>query len=351
MPYDFSERGRAMMDSISAPGIPLDALKRRSQATRIHDTLRASVAAVIFGLGAIGIVSAGILMGGIHIWFAGNCASWAITSLQTITDPTAQELTAIVKSASFPVVLPVGLPPGVRIMRVAISPIDRPTSITIEYRKGSARLVGFTLFDTSALGGTALPSASQRTPFMRVRRWTVGREAVVVPAKYAAATLAHTIEAAMKRSTPALSLQQNIAWSSPVVVLGGFFSVADRAARLVPAGAAAVLIDRGHVREISSLAKTGRPLLDSRTVDLTHIPAVNGYPQYNRAKYHWLRTVVIGPDGVRAVAQAIRESACATTCEFLYTKKNASTAWVWAIPVGGGAVRKLVVPLPLRAAR
>uniref|UniRef100_E6Q7H9 Uncharacterized protein n=1 Tax=mine drainage metagenome TaxID=410659 RepID=E6Q7H9_9ZZZZ len=121
--------------------------------------------------------------------------------------------------------------------------------------------------------------------------------------------------------------------------------VEDRAARIVPAGANAVLIDRGHAREIPSLAKAGRPLLDSRTIDLTHIPAVNGYPQYNRAKYRWLKTVAIGPDGVRAVPRAMRESGCATTCEFLYTKKSANSAWVWAIPVAGGAARRYVEPL------
>lgn len=345
MPIDFAERGRTMMDSIVAPGIPLDALKRRSRTARVHETLRAGITAAVFGLGAVGIVSAAMMMGGIHIWFSGNRASWSITSLRTISDPTAQQLAAVVRSAAFPVVLPVGLPVGVRITRVAISPIDRPTSITIEYRKGSEHLVGFTLFDSATIGNHALPSASQRTPFAPVRRWSVGRETVVVPAKYVSSALARSVEAAMKRSTPGLSLQQNIAWSSPFVVLGGFFSVEDRASRIAPAGSNAVLVDRGHAREIPQLAKAGRPLLDSRTIDLNDIPAVNGYPQYNHAKYRWPKAIAIAPQGVRAVARAMRASGCATTCEYLYAQTGANSASIWAIPVRGGTIQKYLEPL------
>jgi len=349
MQSDFSATARTARAAIPVPGFPVERIRARAHAatTQARTRLAALVTALV--LAGVG-VQAGLaekLFHGVRVWLSGEKAAVAVDSFAMVSFPTPDDLRAVVAHATFPVVLPVGLPPQTRVLRVFAAPAGRPTYVMLEYLKtGSASQASFSLVDTNALGtGTpSIPGVAVTPEFRPVARWTVGGETVLVPPKYDEGR-GGRMQAAMRESTPAQSLAQNEAHAWRITVIGGRIDVAVRADRLA-AGSRAVLLDSGHLRWIPQLLKQRRPMPDGRFVEVTHVPYAHGEPDYRHATLHFRRTVAVPLGGLRAIEAAMRaaHTTAECRCEVLFEPASAGTYSVSTIPFSASdAVRRYAV--------
>jgi hypothetical protein len=351
MHSDFSAIAKLEREGIAVPATPLETIFSRSRALRSRDRLR-----MVLTCGAlIGAIGAGTvapkLYDGIQFWMHGDRWAVIVNSMAIMSPPSATDLRTVTASATFPVVYPVGLPAGTHLIRAIYAPADHPTSITLQYLNPRSGLQSdFTLVDPRAVNATAFPAAGDRRPHfaeLRQRQWRVGSETVIAFQGNARPSYAQAIERAMLAATPSesLSATENTLWR--LRVLGGTYELANAADRIAPESGG-VLIDRGNLRLIPKLARANRPLLAARTTYLTHIPYVNGQPQYNRASLSWEHTVAIPADGIRAVAAvmaAADESGRWTDCcEILYAPSQDGSYTLWTLPVSGSVpVKKYLV--------
>jgi hypothetical protein len=84
------------------------------------------------------------------------------------------------------------------------------------------------------------------------------------------------------------------------------------------------------MRLIPRLATQGKPLRDSRIVYLSSIPQVHGQPDYDNATLYWPKAIAIAPNGVRAVAAALRRSHTGPNCNcaiLVHASNGAYTVW------------------------
>lgn len=326
----------------------MNAIRSRAGGARRRERTRALVAcaALVCAIGA-GAGLGAKLYGGVNVWLFGDKAAIVVSSLVTTSSPTASQLREVIDRATFPVVLPAGLPPGAQAIRILYAPPDRPTSITIQYRsRRSSFTGGFTLMDSRAVNTDAalLPPG---TRVGSVYQWTVGKETVIVALGSMSAGEVDRARAAMLAASPRATLERTEAALPRIAVLGGFFEIADRADRLAPAQGESVLLDRSYVRWISTLAKTNAPIYDRRTIYLSNIPMVRGVPDYSKATVHWPKTVAVSPAGVKAIDAMLAASGTDRNdcrCELLVNRPGAKTYRIWRIPIAAAEpVRKYAV--------
>ena len=348
MHSDFSATGRSALERLAVPTLHMDTIRAGVRKSEIRDRVRATAACVALAVGAIGAAGLGEkIYDGIHVWLHANTAVVQVRSMNMTWSPTSADLRNAISTATFPVIFPVGLPTGTRVTRFTTAPAQHPDTIVIEYlNKGAHFSAGFTLIDSRAVSIDSTRAPSVGIQFGGVYRWRAGGEMVIVSEQAISALDARRIGTEMKNATPgrSLALTERLLWKT--IVLGKSHEAADIADDLAPPGSHSVLLDRSHVALVPDLAMHGKPMLDSRTVWLSNIPSVNGQPDYSKATVGWPDSIAIPANGVRAIDAVLRSSGVARDgcCAILFNQPDASTFWIWEIPMTApGNVSKFAV--------
>jgi hypothetical protein len=336
MSFDFSARARSAREALAVPDVPLGAIRARARTARTHERMRllAASAALVVALGA-GSVAGAKLYSSVRVWLGGGKAAMTVKSFDGVREPTNAEFRKAIAHATFPVVLPVGLPEGTRVTAVFSTPSGRPSALVISYENDRTGMKpSFVLVDPAVvdLGGRLLEmqSASAKD----VYTWRAGGEVVLMP-KTVSASQAKTVETAMRSATPADTLAATEPMLPAITVLGGPNRLEAAEEHRTP-GVPNVLIDRAQTRSVPGLVEHGQPIRDMRVFHVTAFPYVNGEPDYSRAKGWNERRIVVSPSGVRAIAAVLRSlhgGAAACTCEVLFSAPNAAAYRIATIPL------------------
>ncbi len=349
MPSDFSAMGKSAISQLPVPEISMETIRSRSRAATLHSRFRTAVACGAICVAAVGT---GIGFGqqiydGVRVWLSGGNAAVAVRSFAMVREPMAADLRKAVQHATFPVVLPVGIPRGTHIRWIAFSPAEHPSFFTLDYHSDRAHFhVGFSLFDSTAVntGQTESPMGSAMPHLMKVDHWQIGRETVVVVKRYIARDDAARIKEAMMKASPAQSLAATESMLSRITItwLGAPQNVIDRAQRLAPGNGRSVLIGPSQILQFSTLVKKGRPLLDPRTVFANNVPSAHGVPQYSKAILHWPRVAVVPVRGVQAIDAVLRSTGNGRRCRcaILFNQPSKATYWIWKIPLSNSGTAK-----------
>jgi hypothetical protein len=336
--------GRSARDRIAVPDVPVDAIHGRLRAVRSAARVQVAVCAALclVVLGAAAGFGAGIVKG-VQIWLSGDRGAIVIQSFVMVREPTIADVRDAVGRATFPVVLPTGLPAGTRVTRLFYAPNDHPNALVLQYSNDATKFdASFTLLDSRAIetaktlsmAGTAQPRTFD------VVRWNVGGETVVsgrLP-RLSRDTL-DRIEAAMADASP----QRSVAATEPMLrkisVQDASPQLADIVERYAPHDLRVVLLGQLHPREIAKLVSSHEPMLDSHIVYLSSIPSTRQGPDYAKATLVWPKTIVISANGVRAIDALFRSirvhGPCA--CAILFDGRDAATYHVWKIPLSAPA--------------
>ncbi len=344
MPSDFAEVGKRLETAIPVPEMSIAAIRYRSRAenARHRTSVIACAVAAIAVLGS-GTVLAAIKYGGVRVWLSGDKAAIVMRSFTGIGYPKADALRRVTTAATFPVVLPAGIPKGMHLAMLLISPADHPSFIYVQYRNGrTGSSWGFPLFDSSRVNiGEVPPMPNGEKPFFGpVSQWTIGRETIVTNDRGVISHLAE-IKDAMLRLTPAQSLAQTLPRLYRISVLGGLDSIADAAETIAPAEGRSVLVDRGNLGEVATLARGHKALFSIRTTTVDNLPMVDGKPDFAHQSSHFSKELALSADGVHALAAVLASKACGSggkmgsgfTCEMLINERSGRAYWVWMIPL------------------
>src|SRR5665213_2152206 len=127
MPYDFSVTGKAARERIPVPNLSMEAVRSASRAATQRNRRQRFALCGLIVLAALGAtVAAARIYGGVHIWLSGGKAAATVRSMVVLKYPMASDVQRITLSATFPVVMPIGLPAGARIRQIMYSPSARP---------------------------------------------------------------------------------------------------------------------------------------------------------------------------------------------------------------------------------
>jgi len=330
MHSDFSVAAKNARMQIPVPSLDIEAIRARSAANGARERVRGLLAGAALALGIGGAIAAlASTAGGWHLWMFGNKVEVTVESLGIVRYPEATDVRNIVSRASFPVILPDGVPPGLRVVGIMYSPIDRPTMMTIQYGNAAhPRALAVSLIDTAKIAADEklLPPGPAQAVVSRPYHFLVGREMVLLHS----GTVAKRVETAMQHESPAQTASAFDALLTHIIVLQKVTpSIAEVAARIAPPGRNVVFAD-WDMRLIPRLAQQGKPLRDSRAVYLSRIPQVHGRPDYRNATVSWPKAIAIAPNGVRAVAAALRRSHTAPNCKcaiLVHASNGAYTIW------------------------
>lgn len=332
---EFLRRARKERDLIVAPGVPVAQILQRSRALSVRARVRAISVGAALCAATIGAATAYApsISKGIHFWLEGNRVSAVVDSGADFRQPMASDLKKIVSSATFSVTLPVGLPKGLQLDQIMYAPADHPDSITLTYRNyHSGRRLGISLIGPAAILASATPKASdipQRTSY----RWSSGNETVVMPRSALSPEEAANVRDAMAVVGAHESQAAAESQLPRVEALHGTAAFLARARRYAPTTARSVLLGPWQLREIARLAADGKPLRDDRLVYLTHIPQIDGRPNFARAIVRWPYIVAVSAPGVRAVWSVMRYKRMSHACDCaILVSAHASKYLMWVIP-------------------
>ncbi len=339
MSSDFVSRGRAAREELSVPPVPLEWIRSRAHVARTRDRLRAVVACAVLVVAALGTGTgiAKTVYDGVRLRLGLGGAALTVRSIVDTRNPTAADLRAAIANATFPIVLPVGLPAGSRVIRVLASADGHPSAVFVSYVDRGGRDSGsFGLLDPNVVESDA-SAANASASLGDVLRRRVGGETLIVGKRYVSPADFARITSAMERSTPAASLRATDAMLTRLVVLGGQVRLA-AAERALPANASGVLLSEDQIRSIALLAASGRSILDDRTHHIGNVPYANGHIEYAKIMATAPHVVAVPASGVRAVAAVLRSrsrarSAC--RCEVLVSRGEANTWRIWTIAMFG----------------
>jgi hypothetical protein len=348
MPVDFAARGRSARERIIVPDVPLGIIVRRSHAARTRSRVGAFAVAgaIVAAVATAGTGAGARIASSVHLWLSGGEETLRVTSFSGTRSPMRAEFQEALAGATFPVVLPVGLPDGTRVNAIYASPLDHPSAFFVSYvNPRTGMKASFTLVDPSVVQMGRSLSAMASGPHAAVYDWRTGGEIVLVAKNQVTAPLVDGVKAAMATSSPAQSLAATVPMLSTIEVLGSGERVAIAEQHRAPSGPN-VLIDAQQTRSVPALAKRGTPMRDSRRFRVLSFPYVNGVPDYSKARGLNAQTVAIPPSGVRAVAAVLRASggASACNCEVLYGRPSAAAYRIVVIPESrSGDVRTYAV--------
>ena len=338
MDFDFAAMAKRARAQVSAPDVPMNLIVARSRDARSRGRVRAIVLSGALSLATIGTAAAfgTSIYEGVRLWISGNRAAVVINSFAMVNDPTANDLRSAVAHATFPVVLPIGLPAGTRIVRIWYAPAARPNILGLDYQDAQTKLrSGIALFDSSAINSrdTVLPTGSLRPPFQESYHWQLGRETVLVLKRTISLPDVERIKAATMTVGPTASLAVTERMLSKATILGLAPSLPQIAARYASSSGHSVVVGPQMLRSIPDLAKRGDPMLDTRTVYFSNIPSLHGEPDYSRATLRWPRVIAISAAGVRAIDAVFRSTGAGNNCNcaVLFNESNAKTDRVWEI--------------------
>src|SRR5665213_1113501 len=221
MPSNFAELGKHLQTAISVPELPVASIRHRLRDANVRHRSSVSIACALAAIAVLGsgTVLASMMFSGVRIWLSGDKAVLTMHSFAMVQNPNADDLRRVITDATFPVVLPVGIPKGMHMNLLLFSPADHPNFIEVSYRnaKTDARSGQFLLFDSSIVnhGAPTLPNG-EGLQAGQVRHWNVGHETVVV----LGAGQKAGIKAAMSGTTPTESLAQTLPMLYRITVLG-----------------------------------------------------------------------------------------------------------------------------------
>lgn len=331
---DFSTIAKRARTQIPVPTLDINVIRVRAAASNARERLRRLVAGAAIALSVAGAAAAlASTAGGWHVWLFGNKVKAQIQSLATVREPMAADVRAIMQRADFPVVLPDGLPPGLRVRGIAYSPIERPTMMTVQYGSASDPwAMGVSLIDTRAIAADEklLPGGPAHALMTRGYHFRIGGETVLVQGRHVSSAQVAHIRAAMQREAPAQTAAAFNALLFRIVVLQRVTPQAAEAAERIASPGINVVLGEWDLRMVPRLAAQDKPLRDSRTVYLMNIPQVNGVPDYRNATLDWPKAIALAPAGVRAVAASMRRSRTGATCDcaiLLHGSNGVYTVW------------------------
>jgi len=360
MPSDFAKAGRRFQAAIPVPELPIASIRGRARARRAQHRSHLIVAFVLAALAVLG--SGSVLaakMSGMRIWLLGNNATSTITSFTTVTNPTPADLRRVVANATFPVVLPIGVPSDAHLHMLVFSPTDHPNVILVGYENKIGSAWYWTLADSSVIehGANPLLSNGTKSPVPTVKHWNVGGETVIFSDPHNFARQAQ-VEAAMQHSTPSNSLAQSMSRLYRVENHSGNSGVVDVADTIAPNDGRNVLVGHGYLGEIAALARKRNPLItDSRMRVVDNLPSISGKPDWAHQSSHAVKEVAVSAGGVRAIAAVLETRACGSaprfTCEILFNERIGHAYRIWVLPLESPAspVKYAVDPTTLQAKR
>jgi hypothetical protein len=342
MPSNFAEVGKQLQTAIPVPKLPAASIRSRLRDTnarhRSHVLIACALAAItVIGSGAVLATT----FGGVRIWLSGDKAALALRSFAMVQNPNAEDLRRATADATFPVVLPVGIPKGMHMNLLLFSPADHPNFIEVTYRdsKTDARSGQFLLFDSSTVnhGEAPTPPNGENLQVAQVTHWNVGQETVIV----LGARQQVEMKAAMQSVTPAESLAQTLPLLYRVNVLGVQDRLADAAEAIAPSEGRSVLIPRDGLSLIASLTQSHKSLVFTRGTMFDTFPSVAGKVDFAHARRHRTIETAVSADGVRAVAAVLASNVCGGggktasgfTCEMLINERSGRAYWIWVLPL------------------
>ena len=330
MHSDFSAAAKHARMRIPVPAFAIEAIRERSAASGARERMRRLLTGTTLALGICGAAAAlASTAAGWHLWMFGNKIEVTVESLATVRYPLVADVRNIVARAAFPVVLPDGVPSGLRVLGIAYSPIERPTMMTIQYGDASHPwAMAISLIDTTKIAADEKLLPPGQAIASHPYHFVVGRETVFVRS----ASVAQRVEAAMQHESPAQTATAFDTLLTHIIVLQKVTPrVAEAAERIAPPGRNVVFAD-WDMRVVPRLARQGKPLRDSRVVYLSSIPQVHGLPDYRNAILSWPKAIAIGSNGVRAVAAALRRSHTGPNCDCAILVHDAGGQYtIWKI--------------------
>jgi len=347
MPSNFAEVGKTLQTTIPVPELPGTSIRSRLRDANARARSRALIACTLAAITVLGsgTVIAAIKLGGVRIWLAGDKAAIAMHSFAFIQNPNADDLRRVTTDATFPVVLPVGIPKGMHMNSLFFSPADHPNFIEVTYRnaKTDARSAQFILVDSSLVNhgrAPALPNGEQ-LPVAQVTHWNVGQETVVVMGPGQAAQM----KAPMSGVTPAESLAQTLPMLYRITLVADQDRLADEADAIAPSQGRSALLDRDSLRGIVSVAQSHKALMVVRETMFDTYPIVAGKPDFAHAKRHLTLETAVSAGGVRAIAAVLASDVCGSggrmgsgfTCEMLINERSGRAYWIWVLPLNASA--------------
>ena len=347
MSSDFANAGKASLQTIPVPPISMDAIYARARDRRSRTSLRRVALGPMLAVGVLGAATiAAVKSGGIDLWIRGNKGALMIHSVEVIRSPHAAEFHAAVAKAIFPVVYPVALPHGAKIVEMIVAPKSAPTSVTLEYRGANGFHAQFLIADATIVNAAKFGPGSAQPRFGRVDAWHVGGEIVVVPRGMLSTAEVDRIKSAMLKSSPTASAADAVARLLPFVVLGGLDRVMT-ADRLAPATGSTVLIDDAQVRYLPQRIASRAPFVDNRIQSITGVTYKNGMPQFGQgimARTVSPKNVEIDLNGMKAIEATLRAHGMQRCrCDVLF-HRGVRSYTIWTLPQGHAKVEKYRVP-------
>lgn len=337
MQSDFSESAKRARDLLRVPDVPMEFIRKRAAAAHATEKVRRLFVSSALAVATIAAAAAftPAIYDGVRLWISGNSVAVTVNSFVMTREPITADLRSLVSRATFPVIFPLGVPAGTHIARLMYAPAEHPNAIFVEYQNERANFrTGVAIFDSRAInaGDAFVPRVAGR--LQDSYHWRLGGETLLILKRAITVGDAERIRSATTSATQASSLAGNEAMLSYATILGLAPSLSHIASRYAPRGAHSVVIGPGFVRTIPELARTGKPLTDSRTVLLTNIPSKNGEPDYQHAILHWPKSAAaVSPQGVRAIDAVLRvaspEHDCG--CEIVFARTAPTTDAVWVI--------------------
>lgn len=339
MPSNFAEVGKHLQTAIPVPELPGTSIRHRLRDANARHRVRVQIA---FALAAIAVLGSGtvlasMMFGGVRIWLSGDKAALAMRSFVMVQNPNANDMRRVTNDATFPVVLPVGIPKGMHMDLLLFSPAGHPNFIDVSYRnaKTNARSGQFYLFDSSTVNHGEAPLSNGKLQLSQVTDWNVGRETVVVSGAGQQAEM----KAAMSGVTPAESLAQTLPMLYRIIVLRVQDRLADEADAIAPADGQSVLVGREFLDNVRGLHQSHHAVQYLRGTTFDNLPFVAGKFDFANQRSHMITGAAVSADGVRAIAAVLASKACGSrmgsgfTCEMLLNERSGRAYWIWVLPL------------------
>ncbi len=347
MPSEFSNAGKASLRAIAVPPLVMNAVRARAQERRSRTGLRRIIVGATLAIGILGAATVAVVKNaGVDLWVSGNKGAFMMHSLEWIRSPQASEFRAAVANATFPVVYPVGLPAGAKLVDMQVAPQGAPSTVMLAYRGPGEFHADFILANPKIVNAAKFGPGGAQPHFGHIDTWRVGDEVVVVPKGLLSAAAIDRIESAMRKTSPAASAADAQSRLLPFIVLGGIDRVVT-AARYAPSTGSSVLIEDSQVRSLPRRIAARDPFVDNRVQSLSGFIYEKGKLSGARSKPVpgvSSKKVVINLDGMKAIESALRaHGMLQCRCDVLF-HRGAAAYTIWALPLGHGAVSKYVVP-------
>lgn len=338
MHFDFSSLGRTARSMIPVPDVPIEAMRARVRRATTQGRLRTLAVGGAICIAALGVGAGfgGRIYDSVHVWLTGEKATTSSHSFVEVREPTAADLRGIISRATFPLVLPTGIPAGTRVTIILYFPVDHPDFVQIQYYNKHPKMnVGISLYSSAAINTNA-PGPISQAYREDVYRWRVGAEYVIIPKAHVSPREAARVKAAMMINvSPMSSFSATKKMLRFIDNVSGDPEIADIAERYAPATGLSVLLGPLQVRSLPDHSQNHEPLTYSRRTE---------FGPDMRSTGRRFKGIVLPLSGVNAL-NAVLRFAGVHNGFLLYNQPMAMKYWVWTIPSNGSSknIRKYSV--------